>query len=129
VADLPKVSPQRPTRRPETAIETPKPALAVDPDLAAIRAMLTAAPLPDPDPAPAPQRRSETLTRPQPATRRAWRLPAPFWRGLDWLIVRVLAGTVLAFATPVGYVRALIRHLDGKDLRETIADCLHPRLN
>lgn len=93
-----------------------------DPDLAAIRAVLHAPPGPVPPrrPAPGPAHwetplRAETA----PVLRRV----------LDWGVIRVLAGGVLVFATPIGYGRALYRHLDGADLREIVADCHRMRIN
>lgn len=132
---------------------TPAPAsrfeasLPTDPDLAAIRALMAAE---------VPVERVRTAP---PATARASRRPAPppvtaadrlpqlekaepapetarklarkaLLRGLaDWLEIRLLAGAVLACATPVGYGRALYRHFEGVDLRDYVADCHHPRRN
>jgi hypothetical protein len=98
-----------------------------DPELAAIRALLRAAP----EPARMEPRRPAPTTLAEPAapSPRRRTLPAGLTAALDWTAVRVLAGTVLAFATPAGYVRALYRHLDGADLREFVADCHRNGIN
>ena len=52
-------------------------------------------------------------------------LPLPHWltEGARWLALRVMAGTVLFFATPIGYGRALWKHLEGRAMADVIADC------
>jgi hypothetical protein len=126
-------------------------ALPADPDLAAIRALLAAeppaeAPAGSARPAPQPARARARPTPPPPVTAadRLPRLeraePAPevarrqarraLLRGLaDWLEIRLLAGSVLVFATPLGYARALYRHFEGADLRDYVADCHQARRN
>jgi hypothetical protein len=95
-----------------------------DPDLAAIRALLITAPEPAPPRRPAGAQPANWEVSPPPDE------TAPvLHRVLDWSIVRVLAGSVLVFATPIGYGRALYRHLDGADLREIVMDCHRMRIN
>ena len=68
-------------------------------------------------------------TPPEVSTTPAATTPPVLRKAIDWGIVRVLAGSVLVFATPIGYGRALYRHLDGTDLREIVADCHRMRIN
>lgn len=149
----PPVTPQRPSRReaaPEpmaladaliaAALEpvaAPAPEPAPDPDLAAIRALMAdqSAEPPAPRPVRAQARpdssvpQSETPAPQIPRKSRNLRLPPVVVRALIWTWVRVLAGTALIFATPVGFGRALYRHLDGQDLKEIVSDCRRPRAN
>ena len=103
----------------------PAPDTSGDPDLAAIRALLR-----EPQ-AVAPPR---PVTQPvnwetPPATPPEAATPPVLRKAIDWGLVRVLAGSALVFATPIGYGRALYRHLDGADLREIVADCHRMRIN
>lgn len=122
VQTAPQAAPE-PAAPPAPKVEPPPAPL--DPDLAAIRALLRE----DPPPPVSPRRPAA----PPPAN---WEVPPPppgsapvLRRVLDWSIVRVLAGSVLVFATPIGYGRALYRHLDGADLREIVEDCHRMRIN
>lgn len=153
VAAPPRVQPQRPPRR-EAASEpmaladaliaaalepvaAPAPEPAPDPDLAAIRALMADQPAEPPAPRPVRAQARPDSSVPQPETpapqiprkSRNLRLPPVVAQALTWTGIRVLAGTALVFATPVGFGRALYRHLDGQDLKEIVTDCRRPRAN
>jgi hypothetical protein len=119
-ASTPPHPPQHSAPRPAP----PAPAMADrDLDMAAIRALLRAEPAPQ-KPGRSAQPPHNWETSPQDAAN------APvLQKVLDWSIVRVLAGGVLVLAMPLGYGRALYRHLDGADLHEIVADCHRMRVN
>lgn len=124
-------------------------ALPADPDLAAIRALMAAEPPIEPArpaakparasrrrpaPPPPPVTAADRLPQlekaePAPETARRMALKALMRDLADWLEIRVLAGGVLVFATPVGYGRALYRHFEGVDLKDYVEDCHRARSN
>ena len=103
----------------------PAPEPSGDPDLAAIRALLREPQAVTPRRATSQPVNWETPPQAQPAAS----TPPALRKVIDWGLVRVLAGSVLVFATPIGYGRALYRHLDGADLRDIVADCHRMRIN
>ena len=118
----------RPAPAPAPAPAPPQPDTAGDPDFAAIGALPRqpqAVPPRRPASQPASWQTPPAGSDAAPVPRKMPVLPGVIERGL----VRVLAGSVLVFATPIGYGRALYRYLDGADLREIVADCHRMRIN
>ncbi len=115
----PRPAPQDPlilTRR----IPAHPPAKPADPELAAIRALIAA------ERPTSPKHRAQS-SRDRQAPRSRPNRPSATGRLSSrigrWSAVRLLAGGALAIAAPLGYTRALWRHLEGTDLREIVAEC------